>query len=90
MCFNFVRKFSLTQPEHIEEEQVEAEEEFHSDVSIEGEEYIPPGGLLVPGLYSPPNELAKANGLAYFYPKVYAIVTIFATVLFIRLTHIMR
>ncbi|CAH2098683.1 unnamed protein product [Euphydryas editha] len=56
--------------EQIEEEQVEAEEEFHSDVSIEGEEYIPPGGLFVPGLYSPPNELAKANGLAYFYPKV--------------------
>lgn len=43
----------------------------------------------MPGLYSPPNELAKANGLAYFYPKVYAIVTIFTTVLFIMLTRIM-
>ncbi|XP_038211388.1 uncharacterized protein LOC119831890 [Zerene cesonia] len=53
-----------------EEEKVEEEEEFHSDVSVEGEEYIPPGGLFVPGLYSPPNDLAKANGLAYFYPKI--------------------
>lgn len=52
------------------EETVEAEEEFHSDVSVEGEEYIPPGGLFVPGLYSPPNDLAKANGLAFFFPKV--------------------
>lgn len=39
-------------------------------MEIEGEEYIPPGGLFVPGLYSPPNELAKANGLTLFYPKV--------------------
>ncbi|XP_045502151.1 uncharacterized protein LOC123699273 [Colias croceus] len=53
-----------------EEEKVEEEEEFHSDVSVDGEEYIPPGGLFVPGLYSPPNDLAKANGLAYFYPKI--------------------
>lgn len=53
-----------------EKEKVEEEEEFHSDVSIEDEEYIPPGGLFVPGLYTPPNELAKANGLSYFYPKV--------------------
>ncbi|KAJ0173935.1 hypothetical protein K1T71_010081 [Dendrolimus kikuchii] len=52
-----------------EEEKVEEEEVFHSDVSIEDEEYIPPGGLFVPGLYSPPNELAKANGLALFFPK---------------------
>ncbi|KAG6465006.1 calponin homology domain-containing protein DDB_G0272472 isoform X2 [Manduca sexta] len=58
------------EPEALEEEKVEEEEEFHSDVSVEGEEYIPPGGLFVPGLYSPPNDLAKANGLAYFYPKM--------------------
>ncbi|XP_063831029.1 uncharacterized protein LOC135080272 [Ostrinia nubilalis] len=51
-------------------EKVEEEEEFHSDVEVEGEEYIPPGGLFVPGLYSPPNEFAKANGLAYFFPKI--------------------
>ncbi|KOB72654.1 Uncharacterized protein OBRU01_11964 [Operophtera brumata] len=51
-------------------EKGEAEEDFHSDVSVEGEEYIPPGGLFVPGLYAPPNEMAKANGLAFFYPKV--------------------
>ncbi|CAK1553088.1 unnamed protein product [Leptosia nina] len=49
---------------------VEDEEEFHSDVSVDGEDYIPPGGLFVPGLYSPPNDLAKANALAYFYPKI--------------------
>ncbi|XP_060809856.1 golgin subfamily A member 6-like protein 6 isoform X2 [Amyelois transitella] len=53
-----------------EEEKVEQEEEFHSDVEIEDEEYIPPGGLFVPGLYSPPNELAKANALAFFFPKI--------------------
>ncbi|XP_050550734.1 thioredoxin domain-containing protein 3 homolog [Spodoptera frugiperda] len=53
------------------EEQVveKKEEEFNSDVEIEGEDYIPPGGLFVPGLYTPPNELAKSNGLALFYPK---------------------
>ncbi|XP_026743673.1 uncharacterized protein LOC113505253 [Trichoplusia ni] len=53
-----------------DEEKVEEEEEFHSDIEVEGEDYIPPGGLFVPGLYTPANELAKANGLAYFYPKV--------------------
>lgn len=53
-----------------EQEKVEEEEEFHSDIEVEGEDYIPPGGMFVPGLYSPPNELAKANGLAFFYPKV--------------------
>ncbi|XP_063366975.1 uncharacterized protein LOC134655437 [Cydia amplana] len=50
----------------------EVVEEFHSDVEVEGEEYIPPGGLFVPGLYSPPNDLAKANGLKLFFPKVIA------------------
>ncbi|CAG9795502.1 unnamed protein product [Diatraea saccharalis] len=58
------------EPDELEEEKVEEEEVFHSDVSVEGEEYIPPGGLFVPGLYSPPNALAKANGLAYFFPKI--------------------
>ncbi|CAK1584877.1 unnamed protein product [Parnassius mnemosyne] len=53
-----------------EQEKVEEEEEFHSDVSVEGEDYIPPGGLFVPGLYTPPNDLAKANGLAFFFPKM--------------------
>lgn len=67
----------LIQPEKIEEEQVEAEEEFHSDISIEDEEYIPPGGLFVPGLYTPPNDLAKANALAYFFPKVIWLLILF-------------
>ncbi|CAH2042693.1 unnamed protein product, partial [Iphiclides podalirius] len=57
------------------EEVEEAEEEFHSDISVEDEEYIPPGGLFVPGLYSPPNDLAKANGLAFFFPKVIEAIT---------------
>ncbi|KAI8419779.1 hypothetical protein MSG28_008439 [Choristoneura fumiferana] len=35
-----------------------------------GEEYIPPGGLFVPGFYSPSNDLAKSNALKHFYPKV--------------------
>ncbi|CAG5043069.1 unnamed protein product [Parnassius apollo] len=56
--------------EEAEQEKVEEEEEFHSDVSVEGEDYIPPGGLFVPGLYTPPNDLAKANGLAFFFPKL--------------------
>nr|XP_037873690.1 titin isoform X2 [Bombyx mori] len=60
---------TVTTEEVQPEEKVEEEEEFHSDVSFEGEEYIPPGGMLVPGLYAPPNEMAKANGIAYFYPK---------------------
>ncbi|XP_047996817.1 uncharacterized protein LOC125234570 isoform X2 [Leguminivora glycinivorella] len=53
----------------------EVVEEFHSDVEVEGEDYIPPGGLFVPGLYSPPNNLAKANGLKLFFPKVIAAMT---------------
>ncbi|XP_063626489.1 uncharacterized protein LOC134798084 [Cydia splendana] len=50
-------------------------EEFHSDVEVEDEEYIPPGGLFVPGLYTPPNNLAKANGLKLFFPKIIASLT---------------
>ncbi|CAD0202964.1 unnamed protein product [Chrysodeixis includens] len=51
------------------EDKPEEEEVFNSDIEVEGEDYIPPGGLFVPGLYTPANELAKANGLAFFYPK---------------------
>lgn len=58
-------------PEDPEPEPLEEiVQEFHSDVSIEGEEYIPPPGLFIPGLYTPGNHLARANGLAFFYPKV--------------------
>ncbi|XP_049700746.1 uncharacterized protein LOC110380930 isoform X1 [Helicoverpa armigera] len=53
----------------LDEDVGEKEEEFNSDIEVEGEDYIPPGGLFVPGLYTPANELAKANGLAFFYPK---------------------
>ncbi|XP_050357836.1 uncharacterized protein LOC126778391 [Nymphalis io] len=61
--------------EDYEKLEEEIEEEFHSDVEVEGEEYIPPGGLFVPGLYSPPNILAKANGLSFFYPKIVSQIT---------------
>ncbi|XP_045537555.1 thioredoxin domain-containing protein 3 homolog [Papilio machaon] len=65
--------------EEAPEKVVEEEEVFHSDVSVEGEDYIPPGGLFVPGLYAPPNELAKANGLAFFFPKVVQQITTLET-----------
>ncbi|KAJ8718122.1 hypothetical protein PYW07_006052 [Mythimna separata] len=55
-------------PEEAVQEE-EKEEEFDSDVEIEGEEFIPQGGLFVPGLFTPANELGKACGLAYFFPK---------------------
>ncbi|KAJ8717478.1 hypothetical protein PYW08_005877 [Mythimna loreyi] len=47
----------------------EKEEVFDSDVEVEGEDFIPQGGLFVPGFYTPANELGKACGLAYFFPK---------------------
>lgn len=34
------------------------------------EEYFPPAGLLIPGFYAPPNEIAKVNGLGVLFPKV--------------------
>lgn len=52
--------------------EAEKEEVFDSDVEIEGEPFIPQGGLFVPGFYSPANEISKACGLAYFFPKVNA------------------
>ncbi|KAI5634939.1 hypothetical protein NE865_12334 [Phthorimaea operculella] len=53
-------------------EEAPVEKVFNSDEEQEDEDYIPPGGLFVPGLYSPPNELAKANGLKFFFPKICA------------------
>ncbi|VVC93664.1 unnamed protein product, partial [Leptidea sinapis] len=35
-------------------------------------EYFPPPGLLIPGFYTPPNDIAKTNGLAILFPKLVA------------------
>ncbi|KAL0820142.1 hypothetical protein ABMA28_006076 [Loxostege sticticalis] len=47
-------------PEEVEEESEEEDED----------EYFPPAGLLIPGFYAPPNDIAKANGLAILFPKL--------------------
>ncbi|XP_063830431.1 uncharacterized protein LOC135079754 isoform X2 [Ostrinia nubilalis] len=51
-------------PEELPEEIEEESEEENDD------EYFPPAGLLVPGLYAPPNDIAKANGLAILFPRL--------------------
>ncbi|XP_052755828.1 uncharacterized protein LOC116413068 [Galleria mellonella] len=48
-------------PEEVEEESTGEQDES---------EYFPPAGLLVPGFYAPPNDIAKANGLAILFPKL--------------------
>lgn len=42
----------------------EASEEEDAD------EYFPPPGMVIPGFYAPPDDIAKANGLAILFPKV--------------------
>ncbi|XP_045452819.1 uncharacterized protein LOC123661931 [Melitaea cinxia] len=52
----------------VPEELSDEEEE-----SSEGEndyEYFPPAGLLIPGFYAPPNDVAKTNGLAILFPTL--------------------
>ncbi|XP_049701205.2 thioredoxin domain-containing protein 3 [Helicoverpa armigera] len=46
------------------------EEEEESMIEEEPEEYLPPPGLLIPGFYAPPNDIAKSNGLAVLFPKL--------------------
>ncbi|XP_022837190.1 uncharacterized protein LOC111364505 isoform X2 [Spodoptera litura] len=58
-----VSKMSVAFHDDVEEEE---EEEFVIDES----EYFPPAGLLIPGFYAPPNDIAKANGLAVLFPKL--------------------
>ncbi|XP_026743858.1 uncharacterized protein LOC113505384 isoform X3 [Trichoplusia ni] len=53
-------------PEELSEEEEEEEDLFEED----DDEYFPPPGLLVPGFYAPPNDIAKANGLAVLFPKL--------------------
>ncbi|XP_045537539.1 thioredoxin domain-containing protein 3 homolog [Papilio machaon] len=52
-------------PEALSDEELEASSEEEND-----EEYFPPAGLLIPGFYAPPNEIAKVNGLAVLFPKI--------------------
>ncbi|KAM3959244.1 thioredoxin domain-containing protein 3 homolog [Aphomia sociella] len=51
---------------------LEMSQELDEDISEEEDEneYLPPAGLLVPGFYAPPNDIAKANGLAVLFPKL--------------------
>uniref|UniRef100_A0A2A4JHG4 ABC transporter domain-containing protein n=1 Tax=Heliothis virescens TaxID=7102 RepID=A0A2A4JHG4_HELVI len=46
------------------------EEEEESVTEEEPEEYLPPPGLLIPGFYAPPNDIAKSNGLAVLFPRL--------------------
>ncbi|XP_053614656.1 uncharacterized protein LOC128677668 isoform X2 [Plodia interpunctella] len=46
-------------PEDCEEETIEEDED----------EYFPPAGLIIPGFYAPPNDIAKVNGLAILFSK---------------------
>ncbi|CAK1553077.1 unnamed protein product [Leptosia nina] len=46
------------------------EEEESSSSDEDENEYFPPPGLLIPGFYAPPNDVAKANGLAVLFPKI--------------------
>ncbi|XP_059059587.1 uncharacterized protein LOC131852868 [Achroia grisella] len=57
----------LKTSEVVEDESAEEEDE---------DEYFPPAGLLVPGFYAPPNDIAKTNGLGVLFSKlVYECVT---------------
>ncbi|CAB3251072.1 unnamed protein product [Arctia plantaginis] len=49
--------------------ELEDEEDCLS-VEDDPDEYFPPPGLLIPGFYAPPNEIAKVNGLAMLFPKL--------------------
>ncbi|CAH0696063.1 unnamed protein product [Spodoptera exigua] len=46
------------------------EEEEEEEFVIDENEYFPPPGLLIPGFYAPPNDIAKTNGLAVLFPKL--------------------
>ncbi|XP_037300994.1 uncharacterized protein LOC119191198 isoform X2 [Manduca sexta] len=54
---------SIVVPEQLSDEEVSDEEEI--DIG-----YCPPPGLLIPGFYAPPNDIAKANALAILFPKL--------------------
>ncbi|XP_038211335.1 uncharacterized protein LOC119831855 [Zerene cesonia] len=50
----------------------ELSDEEESSFEEDENEYFPPPGLIVPGFYAPPNDIAKANGLAVLFPKLVA------------------
>ncbi|CAH0713108.1 unnamed protein product, partial [Brenthis ino] len=57
-------KVDIVVPEELSDEEEEISEEEDEN------EYFPPPGLLIPGFYSPPNDIAKANGLAILFPNM--------------------
>ncbi|KAJ8718104.1 hypothetical protein PYW07_006034 [Mythimna separata] len=57
-------------PEEVVPEEVIEEEEEESVFEEDEDEYFPPAGLLIPGFYAPPNDIAKSNGLAVLFPKL--------------------
>ncbi|XP_075981452.1 uncharacterized protein LOC142980056 isoform X3 [Anticarsia gemmatalis] len=56
---------SIVIPEELSDEEVE-----ESSEEEDPDEYFPPPGLVIPGFYSPPNDIAKSNGLAVLFPKL--------------------
>ncbi|KAJ8717452.1 hypothetical protein PYW08_005851 [Mythimna loreyi] len=56
-------------PEEVAPE-VATEEEEECLFEEDEDEYFPPPGLLIPGFYAPPNDIAKSNGLAVLFPKL--------------------
>ncbi|XP_060805713.1 uncharacterized protein LOC106139731 [Amyelois transitella] len=57
-------ELSIPIPEELPEELDEQSSEEDED------EYFPPPGLVIPGFYAPPNDIAKVNGLAILFPKL--------------------
>ncbi|CAK1584860.1 unnamed protein product [Parnassius mnemosyne] len=55
----------ITIPEKLSDDEVEESSEEEDE-----NEYFPPPGLLIPGFYAPPNDIAKVNGLAILFPKI--------------------
>ncbi|XP_063540474.1 uncharacterized protein LOC134749471 isoform X1 [Cydia strobilella] len=54
----------------IPEELPDDEEDLDTDIVEDENEYFPPPGLLIPGFYAPPTDIAKANGLHILFPKL--------------------
>ncbi|XP_050352240.1 uncharacterized protein LOC126774746 [Nymphalis io] len=59
----FDEEIDIVVPEELSEEEESSEEE-------NVDEYFPPAGLVIPGFYAPPNDIAKANGLAILFPTL--------------------
>ncbi|XP_028027401.1 uncharacterized protein LOC114240917 [Bombyx mandarina] len=59
-------ELSFAQPQQPQESSSDTDSPSESNE----EEYFPPPGLVIPGFYAPPNDIAKANGLAVLFPKI--------------------